>query len=102
MTEFSHFERLVIQKRFQSLRRRQIVGLGALIVSTALFVLASRDAYVLNLGVRRLTLGLIALAGIAGSIVFCLINWRCPSCGRTLGRSIYPRICSNCTAPLAD
>jgi rubrerythrin len=33
-------------------------------------------------------------------IIFSLFNWRCPACGRYLGRAVNPKFCSRCGAKL--
>jgi hypothetical protein len=37
---------------------------------------------------------------IAGVLMFSFRNWRCPACGRYLGRGMSPRFCSKCGVAL--
>jgi len=37
---------------------------------------------------------------VAGALTFSFRNWRCPACGRYLGREISPRFCSKCGVAL--
>jgi ribosomal protein S27AE len=37
---------------------------------------------------------------MGGGLVFSLLNWRCPACGRYLGKHISPSFCHRCGVPL--
>ena len=37
---------------------------------------------------------------IAGVLMFSFRNWRCPACGRYLGREMGPRFCPKCGVAL--
>jgi len=41
------------------------------------------------------------VAAVALSLLH-LVNWRCPACGRNLGRSMGPKFCSQCGVQLQD
>jgi bacteriorhodopsin len=38
----------------------------------------------------------IGFAMVIGAIVFSLVNWRCPSCSKYLGKGINPSFCAKC------
>ena len=38
----------------------------------------------------------VALAVLAGAVVFSLRNWRCPACKGYLGRGFGPLFCARC------
>lgn len=39
----------------------------------------------------------ILVGMVSASVIFSFINWRCPSCKRYLGRSLWgPKYCKNC------
>lgn len=42
----------------------------------------------------------IFLAVVIGVLAFSFRNWRCPACGRYLGREMSPRFCSKCGVAL--
>jgi hypothetical protein len=44
----------------------------------------------------------IAFAVVIAAVVFSLVNWRCPACGRSLGRTFNPGYCPRCGIPLRD
>lgn len=46
---------------------------------------------------RTRTLFMVALCSVTvGALVFSFINWRCPSCGKHLGRAVDPHECRKC------
>jgi hypothetical protein len=44
----------------------------------------------------------VFIAVFLGMFVFSLINWRCPSCRKYLGRGMNPKHCSGCGVQLHD
>ncbi|HET9326685.1 MAG TPA: hypothetical protein VFQ05_07935 [Candidatus Eisenbacteria bacterium] len=42
----------------------------------------------------------IFFAVVIGALAFSFRNWRCPACGRYLGRELSPRFCSKCGVAL--
>ena len=40
------------------------------------------------------------VALIMAVVVFSFRNWRCPGCGRYLGKTISPKFCQHCGVPL--
>ncbi len=42
-----------------------------------------------------------ALAALVfGALIFSFWNWRCPSCGKYLGKAINPKFCNKCGTKL--
>lgn len=44
----------------------------------------------------------VFLVIIFGSLIFSFINWRCPSCGKYLGKEISINHCKKCGVQLVD
>jgi hypothetical protein len=42
----------------------------------------------------------IAIALLVATVVLSFLNWRCPACGKYLGRAFNPKFCSGCGAHL--
>ena len=80
---------------FATRRRRQIavavvLGLGALL----LVVMPGRQS------LDRMPGILLLFGAMAAILVFTLQNWRCPACGRYLGRGANPSFCPRCGVAL--
>ena len=88
-----------IQDQFERLRARQYV-LGALLISALLMLIAVRWAIQQNwpalFGIPRERLLAGTLVAVAIVIPLGLLNWRCPSCRRNLGRTLSIRQCRHC------
>ncbi len=83
---------------FRVARRRQLIVALILGVGLAgLFIVQ----YVLPVSVAtRDLIGVSLLFVVIGALVFSFFNWRCPSCGTYLGRSISMQFCESCGARL--
>jgi len=80
---------------FATRRRRQIavavvIGLGAIL----LLIMPDRQA------VNRAPGILLLFAAMGAILVFTFQNWRCPACGRYLGRGANPSFCPRCGVAL--
>jgi len=82
--EYTERGKLSIKTEFASRKRNQIIVSISLIAMIILFVLFGENPDVL----------------FTGGIGFSLFNWRCPACNKYLGKSINPKFCSKCGAPL--
>ncbi len=47
-------------------------------------------------GLSFIELLYIFTAVIVAAVIFSLLNWRCPSCGKYLGKGINPAFCPKC------
>lgn len=77
---------------------RQII-----VITIALFlVLLSAVLYKRPLfgGLSKGMLFGMQIAAIAAFLGFTAFNWRCPSCGKSLGSDINRRVCGKCGARL--
>lgn len=52
------------------------------------------------LGVSREIIRGAAFVVVLGYLVFSLINWRCPACGKYLRRGLSPNHCPHCGVAL--
>jgi len=81
---------------FAKRRARHIATFAAAIASMLLMIVLPESlAFPFGKGAPPLPFLLVPLF-----IVFSLINWRCPACGKSLGRQISPRYCSLCGVEL--
>ncbi len=93
-------ELLRFQQSFGARQKGQIAGWIAAVASTAaVFTCADLDPASAYGNLRVPGLVLFSLLGLA-AVGFVVQNWRCPVCRRPLGRSISPRFCPTCAAPL--
>ena len=84
---------------FQKKRTRQILALAPVVF--ALIGLISVEGK--PSGLFGLSPGMIlgiSFALITGVLIFSLLNWRCPSCNRYLGKAFNPKFCSKCGVQL--
>lgn len=93
-------EKDVIQE-FRNRRNRQLAAIAiSVFLLIALLWRHSHPGLIFGeLSKTAVTIGEIAI--IAGFIIFSATNWRCPACGRYLGRDINLRRCRKCRAVLA-
>ena len=89
------------KKQYAVRRRRQLfVGLPLILIAIA-FVAQNKGA--------GIYLGGIPITGVAplliiavGVLLFSVMNWRCPACGKYLGESFNPEFCPKCGVTLHD
>lgn len=81
-------------------KKKQIQMLIAAPVFLFVFVLLFFPAYLRELNLTPMTIkwGFLGYAVLA--VGLSLVNWRCPACGKYLGRSLWIKFCSKCGAPL--
>jgi hypothetical protein len=93
--EYTREQLSAFQADFAVRKRRQIavavvIALGAVL----LMILPAQPA------LGRMPGILLPFAAMAAILVFTLQNWRCPACGRYLGRGSNPAFCPRCGVPL--
>ncbi len=97
--EYTEEQKEQFKQEFAVKRRRQLMLSAPLVIVVVLFMLADnrRGAPLLVLppAVMWAGLGLILFG-----LVFSFKNWRCPACGKYLGRSFGPRHCPKCGVAL--
>ncbi|HEX7832885.1 MAG TPA: hypothetical protein VF787_24745 [Thermoanaerobaculia bacterium] len=84
----------VIEEFRQRRKRQWIMAFPAFTSIFLVLIFADKP------GRASLILTYTALALMLTYIVFSLINWRCPSCSRYLGKTLNPSFCAKCGARL--
>jgi len=87
-----------VRQEFRMRQNRQIIA-----IMVALFlVLLSAVLYKRPLfgELSKATLFGMQIAAIAAFLLFSAVNWKCPSCNKSLGSNINKRICRKCGARL--
>jgi hypothetical protein len=77
-------------------RQKRQFGVAAVIFAGLISVMIMRDRSPLDSPVG-ITLVIAAMAAI---LIFTLQNWRCPACGKYLGKGAFPRFCPQCGVAL--
>jgi ribosomal protein S27AE len=91
----------IIQFKNEFARKRQKQIFLALPIFIFLIITVFFPSYFKSLGLTQNTLkwGLMYYAVFA--VGLSLLNWRCPACGKYLGRSFWIKFCSKCGVPLS-
>ena len=84
--------------KFIQTRRYQIAL--AVPVGGALLLLVLSERYAADLGLLPMLAGTAFLILVAAG--FSWINWRCPACGKGLGKSLSPDQCPKCGVALTS
>ncbi len=84
---------------FQKKRTRQFVALAPVVLALiGLLSVEGKSGGLFGLS-PGMTLG-VSFTLIIGVLIFSLLNWRCPSCNRYLGKAFNPKFCSKCGVQL--
>ena len=84
---------------FKKKRTRQIMAVGPIILGfIGLLSVENNPTGIFGLAPK--TILVAAFAVIISVLVFSLLNWRCPSCNKYLGKAINPKFCSKCGTQL--
>ena len=91
-----------IKKTFAIRRRNTVIGMILMIPSGFLagFGIAAVAEGIAILGIPAYIWTPASLIVFAGSIIFCAVNWRCPSCGTGLPIYANPLRCKACNTEL--
>jgi hypothetical protein len=97
--EYSTEEISRFQEEFAKKRRLQLLIIAPMFL--ILIVIVFFPAYGKEIGLtpENLKYGLLYYVILAVGLSF--YNWRCPACGKYLGRSLWIKYCSKCGAPLS-
>jgi hypothetical protein len=87
-------------EEFKKRRNRQIAVTVPLIAVMIAVLYVSDHPEAVLFGVKGLHVIYGSLAVLAAGVVFSLYNWRCPACGKYLGKGINPKFCPKCGARL--
>jgi len=99
--EYTDDQKAAFRVEFALRRKRQLfVSIPLIVVMLGLMTVLDekRKAPVLGLSPSVVVAVFAVLMG--GALVFSLLNWRCPACGRYLGKHISPSFCHRCGVPL--
>jgi hypothetical protein len=88
--EYTERGKLSIKTEFTSRKIAMII----------LFVLFGENPDHVMLGMPATVWGPAFVVLFTGGIAFSVFNWRCPACNKYLGKSMNPKFCSKCGAPL--
>jgi rubrerythrin len=90
-----------IIEEFIKKRTRQIMAVGPIVLAfIALLSVENNPTGIF--GLAPSTILVAAFAVIISVLVFSLLNWRCPSCNKYLGKAINPKFCSKCGTQLGE
>jgi len=97
--EYTEQQKTEFKAEFSRRRRNQLIATVPMIA--AVLGAAFGEGYITQtLGLRMEVFGGIALVVIAAGVIFSLVNWRCPACGRYLGKGMGPNHCPKCGVAL--
>ena len=77
-------------------RQKRQLGVAAVIFAgvIAIWILRDRSPLESPAGIT------VFLAAMGAILVYTLQNWRCPACGKYLGKGAFPRFCPQCGVAL--
>jgi hypothetical protein len=98
--EYTEGQREQIQQDYAARRRRQLwMTAPVILVVLALMFAGERgSSTIFGLSADRVAPVLVGVIGLI--VVLSFRNWRCPGCGKYLGRTLNPRHCQNCGVQL--
>ena len=96
----SNSSNVEIIAEFKKKRTRQIMAVGPIILAfIALLSVENNPTGIFGLAPSTILVG--AFAVIISVLIFSLVNWRCPSCNKYLGKAINPKFCVKCGVELS-
>lgn len=99
-SRYSEKQKAEFRARFIRKQRYQVACLVPLAGAVALVVMGS--PFVPDIGVNAvITIALGAVVLVLSGVGCSWLVWRCPACGRYLGRNLSPKLCPHCGVPLA-
>ena len=98
--EYTEDQKEQFKQDFAAKRRRQIVAIFPLLAFALFTAFTDKDHGVSVLGIPPVALMFTVAAVALASVAFSFWNWRCPACGKYLGRGLSPRFCSRCGVEL--
>ncbi len=84
-----------ISRDFHVRQTRQILAIAAALFLVLLAAVVYKRPDLFGAFPKGALFGIQALL-IAGFIGFSAVNWRCPSCGKFLGRDVHQDACRRC------
>jgi rubrerythrin len=96
--KYTEKQKAEFKARFTQTRRYQIALSVPVLGAVALLALS--ESYVADLGLQSTLLGTAFLVFVA--LGFSWLNWRCPACRKSLGKSLSPTRCPHCGVALTS
>lgn len=94
--EYTERQKQEFKRQFASIRRKQMVVSGLLIIVMIPYVTANESTGMV-LGTYPIAMVVpVFFVVVIGALVFSFRNWRCPACNKYLGRSLNPHYCWKC------
>jgi hypothetical protein len=94
--EYTQSQKDEFKQQFAIRRKRQIVLVAPLFILILIMATADEASGSAIGGIPISVIAPVTLAAILGGIVFSLKNWRCPACGKYLGKAMNPNFCPKC------
>jgi hypothetical protein len=88
-----------IQRQFHLRQSRQLIAIAIALFLVLLSAVLYKRPVVFG-EFSKATLFGAQVMSISAFLAFTALNWRCPSCGKSLGTDINRRVCKKCGARL--
>jgi hypothetical protein len=88
-----------IQRQFYLRQSRQLIAIAIALFLVCLSAVLYKRPVVFGEFSKAALFG-AQVTSIAAFLAFTSFNWRCPSCGKSLGTDIHRRVCKKCGARL--
>ena len=98
MPENNNKDKIIAE--FGRRKRLQLIISIPIFIIIILFIIIHDKPDFTALGIPFIELLYIFMAVISAAIIFSIYNWRCPSCGKYLGKGIDPKFCPKCGVKL--
>ncbi len=93
-------DRESIKREFRKRQSRQIIAIAAALFLVLLSAVIHKRSDLFGAVPRKVLFG-AQIACIAAFLGFSAFNWRCPACGKFLGRDVLKRSCNACRTILS-
>ena len=100
MDQYTEIQKQEFAREFARRRKIQLILMAPMAVLAFSFVFLADQTKDGQTAETAAIFMPMAIAAIIGVVLYSLKNWRCPACNSYLGRSISPRFCPSCGAPL--
>jgi len=98
VAQFTARQEEEIKEQFARREKRQWLIILLFLPCVLVIGMASKGGQVLGIAGESLVVPAFIARG--GAAICSVWNWRCPGCGRMLGKGLAPRFCSHCGAAL--
>lgn len=102
VTQYSPQQLVAFKEEFAAKRRRQLLAAIPGIAGVLAIAVLGEATGGIRFGLAPAMWQPLGIGIIVGVVGFSLYNWRCPACGRYLGRGWNPAYCAKCGIALRD